>query len=85
MTAPRNQSVAVGGLTFHYVTWGPESAHTILLLHGLTSHARSRDALGRDLSMNRRVITLDHPEAFARAVRDFLEAWTRPRIAEEDT
>jgi pimeloyl-ACP methyl ester carboxylesterase len=51
--------MVVGGLTFHYVTWGPESAPTILLLHGLTSHARSWDALGRDLSMNRRVIALD--------------------------
>jgi pimeloyl-ACP methyl ester carboxylesterase len=44
MTAPRDHSLAVGGLTFHYVTWGPESAPPVILLHGLTSHARSWDA-----------------------------------------
>ena len=47
MTAPRDRSLAVGGLTFHYVTWGSESVPPLVLLHGLTSHARSRDALGR--------------------------------------
>jgi pimeloyl-ACP methyl ester carboxylesterase len=59
MTAPRDHSKAVGGLTFHYVTWGPESAPPLVLLHGLTSHARSWDALGRELSGSRRVIALD--------------------------
>ena len=59
MTVPRDHSLAVGGLTFHYVTWGPESAPPLVLLHGLTSHARSWDALGRELSANRRVIALD--------------------------
>jgi pimeloyl-ACP methyl ester carboxylesterase len=59
MTAPRDHSKAVGGLTFHYVTWGPESAPPIVLLHGLTSHARSWDALGLELSANRHVIALD--------------------------
>ena len=59
MTAPRVHSKSVGGLTFHYVTWGPESAPPLVLLHGLTSHARSWDALGLDLSASRRVIALD--------------------------
>ena len=59
MTAPRDHSLAVGGLTFHYVTWGPESAPRLVLLHGLTSHARSWDALGRELCQSRRVIALD--------------------------
>ena len=59
MTAPRDHSKAIGGLTFHYVTWGPESAPQLVLLHGLTSHARSWDALGRELSESRRVIALD--------------------------
>jgi len=31
----------------HYVTLGPESAPPLVLPHGLTSHARSRDALAR--------------------------------------
>jgi pimeloyl-ACP methyl ester carboxylesterase len=74
MTAPRDHSKAVGGFTFHHVTWGPESAPPLVLLHGLTSHARSRAVPGRELSANRRVIALDQPEAFARAVRDFFEA-----------
>lgn len=51
--------LAVGGLTFHYVMWGHESAPPLVLLHGLTSHARSWDALGRELSASRRVIALD--------------------------
>lgn len=59
MTAPRDHSKAVGGLTFHYVTWGPESAPPLVLLHGLTSHARSWDALGRELSADFHVIALD--------------------------
>ena len=59
MTAPQDHSKVVGGLTFHYVTWGPESAPPLVLLHGLTSHARSWDALGLALSGNRRVIALD--------------------------
>ena len=59
MSAPRDHSKAVGGLTFHYVTWGPESAPPLVLLHGLTSHARSWDALGRELATSRRVIALD--------------------------
>lgn len=59
MTAPRDRSLAVGGLTFHYVTWGPESAPPLVLLHGLTSQARSWDALGRELSADFHVIALD--------------------------
>ncbi len=59
MTAPRDASLAAGGLTFHYITWGPESAPPVVLLHGVTGHARSWDALARDLSADFRVIALD--------------------------
>ena len=59
MTAPRDRSLAVGGLTFHYVTWGLESAPPLVLLHGLTSHARSWDTFARDLAGKRHVIALD--------------------------
>src|SRR5206468_2638983 len=48
-----------GGLRFHYVTWGPDSAPPVLLLHGITGHARTWDALARDLSADFRVIALD--------------------------
>jgi len=59
VTAPRDASLAAGGLTFHYITWGPESAPPVVLLHGVTGHARSWDALARDLSADFRVIALD--------------------------
>jgi len=57
--APCNHALAVGGLTFHYVTWGQESAPPLVLLHGLTGHARSWDALAGELSTDLRVIALD--------------------------
>jgi pimeloyl-ACP methyl ester carboxylesterase len=56
---PRDSSLAAGGLRFHYVTWGPASAPPVLLLHGLTGHARTWDALARDLAADFRVIALD--------------------------
>lgn len=59
MIAPRDHALAVGGLTFHYVTWGQESAPPVVLLHGLTGHARTWDALARDLSADFCVIALD--------------------------
>jgi pimeloyl-ACP methyl ester carboxylesterase len=49
----------VGGLAFHYVTWGPEAAPPVVLLHGLTGHARTWDALARALEADFRVIVLD--------------------------
>jgi len=56
---PRDHAQAVGGLSFHYVTWGRESAPPLVLLHGLTGHARSWDALSRHLCEDFRVIALD--------------------------
>ena len=59
MSAPRDLQIAAGGLRFHYVTWGPESAPPVLLLHGLTGHARTWDALARDLAADFPVVALD--------------------------
>ena len=59
MSASRDLQIAAGGLRFHYVTWGPESAPPVLLLHGLTGHARTWDALARDLAADFRVVALD--------------------------
>jgi pimeloyl-ACP methyl ester carboxylesterase len=59
VSAPRDLQIAVGGLRFHYVAWGPESAPPVLLLHGITGHARTWDALARDLAADFRVIALD--------------------------
>jgi pimeloyl-ACP methyl ester carboxylesterase len=54
-----DHSLTVGGLAFHYVTWGPEAAPPVVLLHGLTGHARTWDALARALEADFRVIVLD--------------------------
>ena len=59
MIAPRDHALAVGGLALHYVTWGRDSAPPVVLLHGITGHARTWDALARDLSTDFRVIALD--------------------------
>ena len=59
MISPVDYSLTVGGLAFHYVTWGSETAPPVVLLHGITGHARSWDALSRDLSADFRVIALD--------------------------
>ena len=63
MIAPRDHALAVGGLAFHSVTWGQEPAPPLGLLHGLAGHARSWDALARELSADVRVIALDFPGA----------------------
>jgi pimeloyl-ACP methyl ester carboxylesterase len=57
--SPVDHLLTAGGLSFHYVTWGPEAAPPVVLLHGITGHARSWDALSRDLSADFRVIVLD--------------------------
>ena len=59
MTSPVDHSLTVGGLAFHYVTWGAEAAPAVVLLHGITGHARSWDALSRALEADFRVIALD--------------------------
>ena len=59
MIAPVDRWLRIRGLAFHYVTWGPDSAPPLVLLHGLTSHARSWDALARELAGHFRVIALD--------------------------
>ena len=59
MIVPRDHALTVGGLAFHYVAWGQESAPPLVLLHGITGHARSWDALARELCADFRVIALD--------------------------
>ena len=49
----------MGGLTLHYVEWGPSSANPLVLLHGITGHARTWDRLASDLSPRFRVLALD--------------------------
>jgi pimeloyl-ACP methyl ester carboxylesterase len=54
-----DRSLSVGGLTLHYVEWGASSAKPLVLLHGITGHARTWDRLASDLSPRFRVLALD--------------------------
>lgn len=51
--------VELGGHRFHYTEWGPPSAPALVLLHGLTGHARSWDDEAQALAPVRRVLALD--------------------------
>ena len=52
------RSARVNGLTLHYLDWGPSDAPPVLLLHGITGHARVWDHLAARLP-GRRVLALD--------------------------
>src|SRR5688572_15025661 len=58
-TAPRDRTVTVGGLALHSVEWGDPAGKPIVLLHGITGHARTWDRLAADLAVSFRVIALD--------------------------
>jgi pimeloyl-ACP methyl ester carboxylesterase len=53
------RSVKVNGLTLHYLDWGPADAPAVVLLHGITGHARVWDHLAERLLPGRRVLALD--------------------------
>src|SRR5215469_10146349 len=54
------RTVKVNGVTLHYVDWGPPMAPPVLLLHGITGHARVWDHLAERLAPGRRVLAPDH-------------------------
>jgi pimeloyl-ACP methyl ester carboxylesterase len=54
-----DRSLSVSGLVLHYVEWGALSAKPLVLLHGITGHARTWDRLASDLSPRFRVLALD--------------------------
>jgi pimeloyl-ACP methyl ester carboxylesterase len=58
-TAPRDRTVTVRGLALHSVEWGDPAGKPIVLLHGITGHARTWDRLAADLAGSFRVIALD--------------------------
>ena len=58
-TTPRDHTVTLGGLALHYCEWGAPSARPLLLLHGITGHARTWDHLAGALQPDFRVIALD--------------------------
>ncbi|HEY7434058.1 MAG TPA: alpha/beta hydrolase [Methylomirabilota bacterium] len=53
------RSVRVNGVTLHYLDWGPAEASPVVLLHGITGHARVWDHLAERLVPARRVLALD--------------------------
>ena len=55
----RDRTVSANGLHLHYVEWGDPSARPIVLLHGITGHARTWDRLAADLVPAFRVVALD--------------------------
>ena len=57
--APRDHTVTLGGLALHYCEGGAPAAHPVVLLHGVTGHARTWDNLATALQPGYRVIALD--------------------------
>lgn len=55
----RDQVLHVHGSRFHYTEWGEPSAPPVLLLHGVTGHARTWDEEARALADRYRVLALD--------------------------
>ncbi len=53
------RTVKVNGLTLHYLDWGPPDGWPVLLLHGITGHARVWDHVAERLLPGRRVLALD--------------------------
>src|SRR5262245_18166185 len=76
-TLTLDRAMAVNGLHLHYVEWGEASAPPIVLLHGITGHARTWDRLAAELAPERRVIALDqrgHGDSDAAPDRDYTVA-----------
>src|SRR2546423_813595 len=58
-TPVQDRSIALNGLRFHYRDWGNEGAQPLVLLHGLSSHARSWDRFATAMQSDFRVLALD--------------------------
>lgn len=55
----RDHTVLLHGTRFHYTEWGQATAPSVVLLHGITGHARTWDDEARALSARWRVLALD--------------------------
>ncbi len=53
-----SRNVEIGGLRFHYTDWGGDGP-PLVMLHGLTGHARTWDETAGALSQRYRVLALD--------------------------
>jgi esterase len=54
-----DRSVTLHGLRFHYTEWGAAAAPPLVLLHGITGHARTWDEEARLLAERFHVLALD--------------------------
>jgi pimeloyl-ACP methyl ester carboxylesterase len=52
-------AVRVNGISLHYLDWGATDAPPVILLHGITGHARVWDHLATRLLPGHRVLALD--------------------------
>src|SRR5258705_11492062 len=55
----RDRTLTLKGQRFHYAEWGPATAPPVLLLHGVTGHARTWDDEATGLASRYRVLALD--------------------------
>src|SRR5437899_10780313 len=55
----RDRTLTLNGQRFHYAEWGPATAPPVLLLHGVTGHARTWDDEAAGLASRYRVLALD--------------------------
>jgi len=56
---PRDHDLQRHGTRLHYVEWGERDAPPVVMLHGITGHARTWDDEARALSARYRVLALD--------------------------
>jgi esterase len=55
----RDRTLVLNGQRFHYAEWGAPTAPTLILLHGVTGHARTWDDEAATLAARYRVLALD--------------------------
>ncbi len=58
-TEPRDHTLSLRGFRLHYVEWGDPARPPLVLLHGITGHARTWDTLAVALAADWHVIGLD--------------------------
>src|SRR5439155_576398 len=54
-----DRSLVLHGQRFHFLDWGAPTAPAVVLLHGITGHARAWDDEARALAARYRVLALD--------------------------
>lgn len=56
---PREATLSIRGFRLHYVAWGDPAHAPLILLHGITGHARTWDTLATALADRWHVLALD--------------------------